>query len=129
MAVCLMGGAKVAVVAAELFSVGWTVETTGAEWRRTYMVAPGAIVTAEMRAKAATPDAEAPLPGSVREEDWFVWRSSRRAFPVIAFGSEPGTRDWRVCWDGSCKRLDDLTGAPAGRDITAVPCKAEPVPG
>jgi hypothetical protein len=126
MAACLFGGTKVAVIAADLFSVAWTVEATGVEWRRAYQVAPGAIVVSELRARAI--EAEPPLPGSTRDGDWYVWRPQRRAFPVIAFGSEPGTRDWQICWEGSCKPLADLTGAPAGRDITAAPCKAEAAP-
>ena len=129
MAVCLIGGAKVAVVAAELFTVAWVQEATGAEWRRSYHVAPGAIVTAELRVKATAPDAEPPLPGAIRDGDWFTWRFARRAFPVISFGAEPGARDWQICWDGSCKPLADLTGAPPGRDITATPCRADQVPG
>ncbi|MEJ1161515.1 hypothetical protein [Prosthecomicrobium sp. N25] len=126
MAACLIGGAKVAVVAADLFTLAWTVEATGVEWRRSYQVAPGGMVAADLRAKAVEP--EPPLPAATRDGDWYVWRVQRRAFPVVAFGAEPGTRDWQVCWDGSCKPLADLTGAPPGRDITAAPCKAEAAP-
>ena len=126
MAVCLIGGAKVGIVAAELFSVAWVVEATGAEWQRVYAVAPGAIVAGELKARAAGPEAEAPLPGALRDGEWFVWRGARRAYPVVSFGADPGTRDWRVCWDGACRPLAELTGAPAGRDITAAPCRAEP---
>lgn len=125
MPVCLAGGAKVALIAADLFSVAWTVEATGAEWRRGYHVAPGAIVSAELRARATAPDAEPPLPGATRDGEWFVWRGTRRAFPVVSFGSEAGTRDWKVCTEEGCRSLADLTGAAPGRDITAVPCRAE----
>lgn len=126
MAVCLLGGAKIAVVTADLFTVAWTMQATGVEWQRTYMVAPGAIVTAELRAKTA--DAEPPLPGGQRDGDSFVWRMSKRAFPMVYFGGEPGTADWKVCWDGSCKPLRALTDTAEGVDITARPCKAEAAP-
>ncbi|MBT9288203.1 DUF1850 domain-containing protein [Prosthecodimorpha staleyi] len=128
MPICLVGGAKVAVVTAELFSVSWTIAATGAEWQRAYHGAPGAIVSGELKARAMSADAEAPLPGAQREGDWFVWRTARRAFPVVSFGADPGTRDWKVCWDGTCKPLAELTGVPEGRDVTAVPCKADAVP-
>ena len=125
MAVCFIGGAKVGIVATQLFSIGWTVADTGAHWQRAYQVAPGALVVHDLRAKDL-PKGEDPLPGYTKEGDWYVWHTSRRAFPVISFGSEGGTKNWEICADGKCQPLTALTGAPEGSDVNAVPCKAEP---
>jgi Domain of unknown function (DUF1850) len=128
MAVCFTGGAKIAVIAADMFAVAWAPTGSHAEWRRIYDVAPGAIITRELRVKGLA-EGETLLPGSQDEGEWHVWHMPRRSFPVISFGSEPGATDWKLCGpDGTCNRLADMTGAPEGADVTAVPCKAEAVP-
>lgn len=124
MAVCFIGGTKVGIVAAQMFSIAWTVADTGAHWQRGYQVAPGALVVAELRAKDL-PAGEAPLPGYEKDGDWYVWHSSRRAFPVISFGAEPGAKDWQVCADGRCQTLADLAGVAPGADVTATPCRVD----
>ena len=124
MAVCFIGGAKVAVIVAEAFTLAWGQSGSSVEWQRIYDVAPGAIITRELRASHFGPG-EQPLPGSVQEGDWYVWRGSRRTLPAVSFGSEPGAINWRICDKDKCSAVAELTGAPDGTDITAVPCKAE----
>jgi hypothetical protein len=127
MSVCLVGGAKVAIVAADLFRIAWTQQGSHAEWQRSYDVAPGAIVAHDLRAKDFGPGEE-PLPGSSRDGDWYVWRMPRNMFPAVSFGAEPGATDWRICTRDHCDALASLTGSPDGTDITAIPCKAEEKP-
>ena len=125
MGFCLIGGPKVVVIAADLFAVAWSQTGSPTEWQRSYDVAPGAIVTRELRARHF-PAGEAPLPGGEVVEGWTVWHGARRVLPAVSFGSEPGAENWRLCTGGECRPLSEVAGAPEGSDITAVPCKGAP---
>lgn len=124
MPICLIAGARSAVLAAEVVTLVWTHSVEKTEWRETWGLAPSAtrLVAVEARVKGSGAGME-PGPGARLVDGWWVWRPDLPPVPSVRLARSDAVADWRLCSRHTCSAPDAvLPGLAADAPVEIAPC-------
>ena len=110
MPVCLIEGAKLAVIAANAFTLAWThtVEKTG--WEEDWHADGDGLVLDEARIKGSGAGMEPPDDARL-VDGWLRYAPPELRVPELRLANNGGPAGrWRICSDGQCREI----GAAAG---------------
>ena len=107
-AACLfVAGALRAVVPAHDFTVAWIHSVAKTAWEEHYRVAGDSLALVEARVQGSGAGMDPPPEARFRD-GWWTWRPPLSPLPAIRLTLSSFTRDYDLCWDGSCHKLARL---------------------
>jgi len=109
--VCLfIAGALRAVIPADHFTVAWTHSVEKTRWEERYRVEASGLRLAEARIQGSGAGMDPPPDAKLRD-GWWSWQPSVGRLPSLRLTLSPFTRDYDLCWDGRCHKLQRLVAA------------------
>lgn len=110
----LAGGALLASIPADHFTLSWTHSVEHTEWREEWRIDGGALVLESARVKGGGAGVEPP-PDARLSDGWFVWTPRLPAQARVVLAASSYTAEHRLCVGGTCRALSEwLGGPPAG---------------
>ncbi len=124
MPVCLIEGTKIAVIAAQAFTLSWThtVEKTG--WEEDWRLTDNLLVLETARIKGSgagmEPPDDARLVGG-----WWQYHPEHRQLKELRLANNGGAAGaWRICVQGRCRALPSAPGSAS--EYVIRPCAHPP---
>ena len=114
---CLASAGVVKSLSIAAFTLAWTHSVEKVDWQEDWRVAPQGLQLVEARVKGSGAGMEPP-PETRLVDGWFQWQPKRGPLPEVVLGNSGAAGEWRLCHDGSCRRLSDIFGRPVGIDVT-----------
>ncbi|HYD65244.1 DUF1850 domain-containing protein [Azospirillum sp.] len=102
--VALVGGALLATIPAERFSLSWTHSVEKTEWREDWRIDGGRLVLARAWIKSTGAGMEPP-DGARLEDGWWTWTPALAPQPRMILAASDHTADHTLCAAGSCRLL------------------------
>ena len=125
MGLCILAGAKTAMLAASAFTLAWTHSVEKTEWREEWRIGPAGLELTEARVKGSGAGIDPPE-GAVLEDGWWVYAPKVAPVPRLVLAASGATvSGWSLCADGDCLTL----GAEAGEAVTLEACAEAPLSG
>ena len=121
MSLCILAGAGMIKIAADVFMLGWTHSVEKTRWEEDWRVGENGLKLTQARIEGMGAGMETP-PDAVFDGVWWRWRPKMPALPeVLLRRSDAVPEGWRLCAAGTCMRVAD---AAETKDIVALrPCK------
>jgi len=125
MGLCILAGAKAAMLTASAFTLAWTHSVEKTEWREEWRIAPAGLELTEARVKGSGAGIDPPE-GAVLEDGWWIYAPKVAPVPRLVLAASGATvSGWTLCGEGKCLTL----GAEAGETVTLEPCGKAPLSG
>lgn len=118
--VCLAAAGAVVRLAAAVTLV-WTHSVEKSRWEEDWQATPAGLVITEARIEGSGAGMDPPDDAVLRNGTWH-WTPTLAPRHAVELRRSGATADWRVCYDGGCRRMGELL--PAGADpVTLTTCE------
>lgn len=126
MAVCLIQGVKVSVIAAQAFTLAWTHTVEKTDWEEDWRLLPAdnvlSLETARIKGSGAGME---PAEDARLVNGWWQYHPKGRQLRELHLANNGGAAGaWRICTHGTCRALSSGPGSPA--EYVIQPCAAPP---
>lgn len=112
MALCVLAGGKLAMLAASAFTLAWTHSIEKTAWEEDWQVMPAGLQLVEARVKGSGAGMEPP-PDARLEDGWFVWKPNAPAQDRLTLAASGATgAGWTLCAAEECLLLGEDASAP-----------------
>jgi len=102
--VALIGGALLATIPAERFTLSWVHSVEKTEWREEWRIDDGRLVLTQARIRSTGAGMEPP-DGARLEDGWWAWRPTLAPQPRVVLAASDHTADHTLCAAGVCRPL------------------------
>jgi hypothetical protein len=125
-AICLALGAKTVALPTDHLTLAWRHSVEKSGWEEDYAVRGDRLVLKEARIEGTGAGMEPP-PDAVLRGGWWHYVPRLPPLPEVRLTLSPYTADYRLCWDGSCRRLGRLLGVTGETAVVTLrPCSSRP---
>jgi hypothetical protein len=105
------------------FTLAWTHSVEKIRWEEDYRVRRDGFTLTESRIRGAGAGMEPPA-GSRLEGGVWRYRPAADFHPRLRLTASPYAGDYRLCWSGGCKMLNDLAGLTGYTGaVELIPCR------
>ena len=113
-AICLIvAGVIRATVPSPEFTLAWEHSVEKTRWEERYRIEGDRLALVEASVAGSGAGME-PAPGARFADGRWSWRPALSPLPVLRLAASHYARDYELCWDGRCSRLDTLLGSASG---------------
>lgn len=121
---CLLAGGAVTRLAVTAFTLAWVHSIEKIPLEDDWVVEPAGLLMVESRIKGSGAGIE-PGEGARLQGGWLRWHPEAPPIPelVLRRSGYPGTGDWTLCTDGTCRPFSALL-PPDADPVTLAPCRA-----
>jgi hypothetical protein len=119
--VALVGGALLATIPAESFTLSWTHSVERTEWREDWRIADGRLALVRARIKSTGAGMEPP-DGARLEDGWWTWRPALAAQERIVLAASGHTADHTLCMADACRPLHAWFERPVSDPVELRAC-------
>ncbi|MGQ9371752.1 DUF1850 domain-containing protein [Azospirillum sp. A39] len=123
-AVCIatLGGALLAALPGDRFTLSWTHSIEKVEWQEDWRVADGRLAVVQARVKGSGAGME-PGEGAHLIDGWWTWRPEVPPQNRVVLAASSFTSDHQLCVGGDCRPLHAWTGPlPGERPLVLRAC-------
>jgi hypothetical protein len=119
LSLCLASAGLVKTLALAAFTLAWTHSVEKTAWQEDWQVTPHGLELVRARVKGTGAGMEPP-PEARLVDGWFQWTPQRAPVPQILLGNSGAAGEWRICADGTCRTLSELSGHEIGVDVVTM---------
>jgi hypothetical protein len=120
-ALCILAGGKVTVLAVTAFTLSWTHSVEKTRWEEDWKITPAGLQIIEARVKGSGAGMEPPE-NAMLEDGWWVYAPKLAARPEVTLAVSGVTGEgWTLCAARVCMEL----GKVAGEAIELSACSAD----
>ena len=121
MALCILAGGKVTMLAVAAFTLSWTHSVEKTRWEEDWKITPAGLEIVEARVKGSGAGMDPPE-GAVLENGWWIYAPKLAPRPEVTLAASGATgAGWQLCAAQACIDL----GAVAGEAVELSACTVD----
>lgn len=118
--IALLGGALLAELPADRFTLSWTHSVERIEWQEDWRATPEGLRIEQARVRGHGAGMEVP-DGATLSDGWWRYQPSLAPLERLVLANSDFTADYRLCTADGCRPLSEVTGA-TDRPVVFSPC-------
>jgi hypothetical protein len=119
LSLCLASAGLVKALAISAFTLVWTHSVEKVDWQEDWRVTPDGLELTQARVKGSGAGMEPP-PEARLVNGWFQWKPARGPMAEVQLGNSGAAGEWRLCSNGQCRTLSEISGHPVGTNVTTM---------